>query len=477
MLHTPIENKDISILLSIPNQVEENFIKDLILSQNFKEVVIVNDWSATLAALAKQHFNVVITRTSLNEENIINKIHTSDFFKQYKTPVIFILRNQILENQMVLKGNFMARFLQERNISSILMNYSIKDLCEQQKLDIQKKENENRYKNLFEHSFDINVIINIDEIIVEGNEQFKSQINKALPDPLEHIFIYSSTYNRFIDLLRSQKMIKRFKAKILINNEPTNCVIDAFTLLNTKQKRVGNHIVIRDVDDDFKMQRLSNRANNLLTTGKFMRSLAHEIRNPLTNIQLAMEQLKDEIVPTEDSTLFFNIIKRSTTRITSLLSKLMDAYKSSEVKLKEEDLVEIVKKSISLAQDRISLKNIRLTTDFLIPQVLVQADFDKMATAILNLIVNASEAMDKEEKTIHVEIDYTRKGKIKLTIEDNAIGMDETQLSALFNPFYTGKTKGIGLGLTTTQNIILAHQWEIDVDSELNVGSKFIITI
>lgn len=477
MLHIPIENNEITILLALNDNNEEDNLKEIVLSHKYLDVVVAHNWEDIQEKIRKQKFSVIITRTSLLDENIVQNIHNSDFFEQYETPVIFLLRNQILQDQMIHKGNYMVRFLEEKIMFSTLLNYSIKDLCEQHRYDKERKENEIRYKNLFEHSFDVNLILDTTKIIIEGNEQFRKKIGKEFETPIEHIFIYSSTYKRFIELLNSDTEIKRFKAEILLENEPAKCLIDSFALYNTERKKVGNHLIIRDIDDEYKMQRLSSRANNLLTTGKFMRSLAHEIRNPLTNIQLASEQLRDEMEPTEDSNLFFNIIKRSTSRITGLLTKLMDAYKSSEVKLKEEDLVKIVKKSISLAKDRIALKNIDLKTNFVLPSVMVQADFDKMATAILNLIVNAIEAMDKEEKIIQIKINRSKKGNILLTIEDNAIGMDENQITALFNPFYTGKSKGIGLGLTATQNIILAHNWEIDVKSELGKGSKFTIQI
>ena len=157
-----------------------------------------------------------------------------------------------------------------------------------------------------------------------------------------------------------------------------NCLLDTFKLFDEENEQAGYHIIIKDIDTEFKAQKLANRANNLMTTGKFMRSLAHEIRNPLTNIQLAMGQLREDLMASDNSELFFNIMKRSTLRITELLSKLMNAYKSSEVLLKEEDLREIVERSIFLAQDRITLKGIKLTTKYNIAPVPVQADFEKM---------------------------------------------------------------------------------------------------
>lgn len=470
-------NEELRILLLVSENEKEQKLINLVQEVGYGEVFIVNTWTGLVESAKTKRFDVVISRTNLKGVNIIESIHHSSFFLEHKIPVIFVLHNNILTSQMTLIGNLMVRFLHEQTISLDLLKYSVGDIYQQNKLDTLKRQNEHRYKKLFEHSFDINIIVNNDFEIVEGNEQFTKQVGKELPYALESLFIFSSTYIRFQELLDSSKDLKNLNVELLLHNEPANCLLDTFKLYDEENDLAGYHLIIKDIDTEYRVQQLANRANNLMTTGKFMRSLAHEIRNPLTNIQLAMEQLREDLMATENSELFFNIMKRSSNRITELLSKLMNAYKSSEVKLKEEDLRDIIKRSIFLAQDRVALKEIKLTTEFNLSPVPVQADFEKMSTAILNLIVNAIEAMDKEEKTIEILIDNNNKGQLCFSIKDNAVGMNQEQLQALFNPFYTGKSRGIGLGLTTTQNIILAHHWEIDVKSEVGQGTTFTITI
>lgn len=471
------ENSELRILLAITENEDEKQLIDVVMKLGYLNVQTVHSWNEMIQKVKTKAFDVVVSRTKLNDIDIISTVNKSQFFNKHKVPIIFVLRYNLVKGQMALIGNLSARFLHQKTLSQELLEYSIKDIYQQNKTDTLRRENEARYKNLFEHSFDINLIVDEDFNIVEGNAEFYKRIKVELPFVVERLFIYSSTFVRFKEALVSSKDLRGFKVEFLIYNEPANCLIDTFKLRNEDSDIVGYHLVIKDIDTEYKAQQLANRANNLMTTGKFMRSLAHEIRNPLTNIQLAMEQLKEDLMASENSELFFSIMKRSSTRITDLLNKLMNAYKISEVQLKEEDLREIVKRSAFLAQDRIALKEVQLETSFEINPVPVQADFEKLSTAILNLLVNAIEAMEKDEKEITITITNNKKGNVILCIQDNAIGMNQEQLNALFNPFYTGKSKGIGLGLTTTQNIILAHGWEIDVESEVGEGTKFTITI
>lgn len=477
MPYSDLKTSDLNILLAITEDENVEKFYKTIGQIEFGLLTVVHSWKALLEEAKTDNYDVVITRTFLESEDVVAKIKESKLFKKYNLPVVFILCKDMVNSQKALIENIKVRFLQQQNLSKDLLEYVIKDIFYQNKLDTLTRGNELRYKNLFEHSFDINIIIDKEYLIIEGNQQYKVQVQKELPYDLESLFIYSKTFLRLTNLLENRENVRSFHAEFLLYNEPANCIIDSFKLFDLESEHIGYHLIIKDVDTEFRIQQLANRYNNLMATGKFMRSLAHEIRNPLTNIQLAMEQLKEDLEATEDSELFFGIMKRSSSRINELLNKLMNAFKSSEIIIQEEDLCDIVNRSIFLAKDRIALKEIKLTTTFNVYPAPVNADLEKMSMAFLNLIVNAIEAMVKQEKRIDIVIDYNKKGQLKLSIQDNAVGMNEEQLDNLFNPFYSGKATGVGLGLTTTQNIISAHKWEIDVESKLGEGTKFTITI
>lgn len=213
------------------------------------------------------------------------------------------------------------------------------------------------------------------------------------------------------------------------------------------------------------------QSEKLEATYRLVRTLAHEIRNPLTNIGLSLEGIEDKGL-SEEQLPFLDIIRRGSKRINDIISELLNSSKAVELKPEQVDLNELVTEVIAIAQDRIQLKKI-ITNIVLSQQPFVRLlDKDKFRIAILNLVVNAIEAMDKEEKLLYVHL-ATQAEQATLTIRDNGSGMDEEQLRKLFEPYFTTKKTGMGLGLVSTLNIIRSHKAGIEVDSKPGVGTTF----
>ena len=132
--------------------------------------------------------------------------------------------------------------------------------------------------------------------------------------------------------------------------------------------------------------------------------------------------------------------------------------------------------SLILASDRIALYNIAVKKNYSSDICDVAVDKEKLKIAFLNIIVNAIEAMEPGKGILSIT---TRGENNKCVVEigDNGSGMDKESLGRLFEPYFTSKPKGNGLGLTNTQNIILNHRGTIQADSEKGKGTTFIITL
>ena len=125
-------------------------------------------------------------------------------------------------------------------------------------------------------------------------------------------------------------------------------------------------------------------------------------------------------------------------------------------------------------RDRITLKNIEIITDYALENVLIDADELQLKIALSNLIVNAIESTE-ENKGI-IKITTQRKNSVcHIIIEDNGCGMTATQQDRLFEPYFTGKSKGLGLGMTTSMSIIQAHGGTINFTSEVGKGTLFMM--
>lgn len=213
-------------------------------------------------------------------------------------------------------------------------------------------------------------------------------------------------------------------------------------------------------------------------TGRIARTIAHEVRNPLTNINLAVDQLKSEMnsnMP-ENSGIMLDMISRNSVRINQLITDLLNSTKFTELVYKKISVNQLLDETLELAKDRIQLNNITVVKNYSDGICDIAVDNEKMTIAFLNLIVNAIEAMEPSKGILQLKTE-TKEGKCIVTITDNGPGMDPESQSKLFEPYYTTKPKGSGLGLTNTQNIILNHNGLISIQSEKGKGSSFSISL
>ena len=210
-------------------------------------------------------------------------------------------------------------------------------------------------------------------------------------------------------------------------------------------------------------------------TGRIARTIAHEVRNPLTNINLATEHLRSEIPAGNETELLFGMITRNCNRINELISDLLNSTRGAQLTFEKIRVDEILDDSIHLAHDRIELKKVTVTKKYDPQLPFILADPEKLKIAFLNIIVNAIEAMEEGKGVLEITT-KTKNDRCVVTITDNGIGMDSDSLSKLFEPYFTTKLKGTGLGLTNTQNIILSHSATVYAESEEGKGTSFIIT-
>ena len=212
------------------------------------------------------------------------------------------------------------------------------------------------------------------------------------------------------------------------------------------------------------------------STGRIARTIAHEVRNPLTNISLAAEQLKETSGGNEDSDQLLGMISRNVNRINQLVSDLLTATKSQQLEFTSVNINDLVDEALDLARDRIELNRIRVEKHYDKSICQLSVDIEKIKLSFLNIIVNAIEAMEKDKGVLTITT-YNAGSKCIIDFGDNGMGMDPETVQKLFDPYFTSKTNGNGLGLTNTQNIILSHKGNIHVRSFKGKGSNFIVTL
>ena len=219
------------------------------------------------------------------------------------------------------------------------------------------------------------------------------------------------------------------------------------------------------------------KAEKFAMTGRIARTLAHEVRNPLTNINLSAEHLRSNgMAAEEEGKQYIEIIERNSKRINDLVSEMLNISRPSELRLAPHSITELVEETLSVAEDRIRLKEIHVEKRLPQKAKILQLDIDKFQTALLNIIINAIEAMEEKKGLLRVSV-LLKDNCCDIVIEDNGKGLEPHHVAHIFEPFYTTKSTGTGLGLSAAKSIIDSHGGIINVDSLPGKGTRFIITL
>ena len=212
------------------------------------------------------------------------------------------------------------------------------------------------------------------------------------------------------------------------------------------------------------------------STGRVARVIAHEIRNPLTNIDLSASHLENDKMAVEDRKTFLDIIARNSRRINELINELLSSTKFTDLQYEEMRADQLLEESLNEAIDRAQLNQISIDKKYSTEIIWLNVDRSRMKIALLNIIVNAMEAMTGANGRLELET-LVSGDLCQIIVRDNGKGMDSETIAKVFDPYFTSKSKGNGLGMTNTQNIILNHKGKIEVFSEEGRGTSFIITM
>jgi signal transduction histidine kinase len=203
-------------------------------------------------------------------------------------------------------------------------------------------------------------------------------------------------------------------------------------------------------------------------------ALAHEVRNPLATINLAVQMLKS---PTQviHHKLYLDIIMKASGQINDLITDLLKIEQPGEMQSGKYTMHQLLDEALALTEDRILLKNITVRKDYSTLDCKIFVNKQKIKIALVNIIINAIDAMHPEKGKLKL-ITRSINGKCIIEIEDNGIGISKENLKNLFTPYFTNKAGGMGLGLSTTIDILRANHATVDVQSEEAKGTRFILS-
>ncbi|MFB6457771.1 ATP-binding protein [Chitinophaga sp. Hz27] len=369
----------------------------------------------------------------------------------------------------LVKGDITADLL-ERSIRYALDEYSHLRTIE---------ESEKKYFGIFEKAHDLIILTDSHKNIIDANpaalRTLKYKKEELLRKQLRDLFINKEHGTFFINnICEDSEAQKEFDFR---TKDDQKLVVQINAVMLDEAAQIFL-CVIQDITDRKREEQEKQHQEKFVITGRIARVIAHEVRNPLTNILLAVSQFKDDavVVASEDAMLYTDIIERNCTRINQLITELLHSTRMMELHANAVFLDKLLNSTLQLSEDRIKLNEIRLDLKLADDNLQVLVDEEKVVIAILNIVINAIEAMTPGKGILTIT---TRRihDKALIKIADNGPGIPQEIQSRLFDPFYTSKPKGTGLGLTSTQNILLNHKGTIHVESEMGIGTSFSITL
>ncbi|UCD84688.1 MAG: HAMP domain-containing protein [Deltaproteobacteria bacterium] len=225
------------------------------------------------------------------------------------------------------------------------------------------------------------------------------------------------------------------------------------------------------------MQAQLIQSEKLASIGKLAAGVAHEINNPLTGILTFSHLLLDETEGGEQERKDIEVIIRETTRCRDIVKRLLDYSRQAETRKTPFSINETVEKASSLLEHQAAFRNIRIIKEFDpgLPQIMI--DKDKMQQVFINLLTNAQEVMP-EGGSVTIATTKTNDGNsIEIRVTDTGCGIKDADIPKIFDPFFSTKELGTGLGLSVTHGIIASHKGSIEVQSKVGEGTTFIIRL
>jgi len=241
-------------------------------------------------------------------------------------------------------------------------------------------------------------------------------------------------------------------------------------------KTLGVIGVFRSVEEIKQIEKSAIRAKNLESLGALSAGMAHELRNPLTSIKGYAQYIKLELG--EDSILNedISIVIDEVDRLNTIIDRFLDFARPKELNLEVSNINEVLMLVIKLISKEMLPKNIDIVMDISnVPSI--PFDFEQIEQVILNITMNAIQAMPEGGiLTVH-SIFLEASNIIEVTLQDTGVGISDVNQDKIFEPFFTTKNKGTGLGLAICSIIVENHKGVIEVLSTPEVGTKFTIKL
>jgi len=470
-----------TIRIAIIEDDEDDFfiIADYIKLIDAKKFIInwYNDYKTALEKIKSGEYDIYFVDYRLGNETGLELLQEATRM-ECDVPIVILTGKGNKEIDIAAMQSGATDYLVKSELNTEKLERCIRYSLDRAATLKELKASENKYRNLFEGSKDAVFIVDETLCFTEVNDA------ASLLFGLDEVKLIGKSLYDFIDedeqkekiskLLKKEKTIDDLELDISNYDKEIKPCLLSLSYLDTPGQLVI-HGILHDITNIKKAEESNLQAQKLAANERLMRILAHEIRNPLNNISLSIDNIQLPENTNEKQKNLVSIIRRNCVRINHIIIELLNLSKPAELFFQKHSLQEIVDESIATAADRINLQRIKVQKNYPEQPLEIEADKPKLKIAFTNILINAIEAMESNNGKLEIlmsesEDNYT------VSIHDNGHGIPEEHLPKLFEPFFSLKKNGIGLGLSASYSIIQLHKANMYVESKVNEGTNFVVT-
>lgn len=364
-------------------------------------------------------------------------------------------------------------------IQSIYMNYSWRKVEQEANNKEQALLSKEGYLKLFfENAKDSIAVFDLNNNVIAVNPAFvklygwskEECIGKPIPlVPPENMDQANDRIRRLLegesfDLLETKDMKKDgtfFDAEITLS-----------PIMDSLGNIIATSVITRDISYKKEAEQIRIQSEKLKMAGEIAAGVAHEIKNPLTVISGFVQMMKDNY--NSPYSYYTNLIDSEIDRINLIISEFLVLSKPNSINPIDFKIDQVICDILTLYKPELKARNISLSEKWNAKDIIITGDANQIKQVFINLIKNAVEAIEKDGN-ITLTVGKTSEHFCSIKIEDTGLGMKKEVIDHIFEPFYTTKSDGTGLGMMITEKIIQEHCGHIEIDSTYGEGTEITI--
>jgi two-component system sensor kinase FixL len=373
------------------------------------------------------------------------------------------------------------------------------DITERKRAEEAVRESEAKYRSLYESMMDGYVLVGMDGRILKYNESYRNMTGYA-QDELLRLTSRDITPDKWHavenEIIEKQVLVRGYSQvyeKEYRKKDGTVFPIElrAFLLKHETGSNIGLWAIVRDITDRKLIESEARKLREDLahvtrvsTLGELTSSLAHEINQPLaailSNAQAAQRFLSQDKPDMKEVAEILGDIVRDDNRAAEVIRKIRSLLKKEEARYETLSLNDVIEEILNVVHNDTALTAVSIEKELDPSLPSIWGDRIQLQQVILNLVLNAAEAMKEAEtdvRRLNVRTSKKNGHFAKVSIRDRGPGIEKNNANRLFEPFYTTKTGGMGMGLAISKDIVKSHKGEIWAENNPDRGTTFSFTV